>query len=67
MINDTTRRYPRTMQEAFPNTVEGIESRQRWEWLEGSKSDYQAQAEFWIYITAAFAAGFVVHLMWGAA
>ena len=67
MINNTTRKYPRTMQEAFPNTVEAVEARQRWEWMEGSKSDREAQAEFWVYITLAFAAGFMVHLMWGAA
>lgn len=66
-MNNTTRKYPRTMQEAFPNTVVGIEQRQRWEWMEGSKSDRQAQSEFWVYITLAFAAGFLTHLLWGAA
>ena len=60
MINTTTRKYPRTMQEAFPNTVDAVEQRQRWEWMEGSKSDRAAQAEFWVYITLAFAAGFLV-------
>lgn len=60
MINTTTRKYPRTMQEAFPNTVDAVEQRQRWEWLEGSKSDRAAQAEFWVYIALAFAAGFLV-------
>lgn len=60
MINDTTRKFPRTMQEAFPNTVEADASRQRWEWMEGSKSDAQAQAEFWVYVTLAFACGFLV-------
>ena len=58
--NDTTRCYPRTMQEAYPNTVEAIEARQRWEWMEGHRSDVAAQAEFWVYITMAFAAGFLV-------
>lgn len=60
MNNPTTRKYPRTMQEAFPNTVDAVEQRQRWEWMEGSKSDRQAQAEFWVYIALAFAAGFLV-------
>jgi hypothetical protein len=64
-LNETTRTYPRTMQEAYPNTVSAIESRQRWEWLEGHRSDESAQAEFWVYIACAFAAGFVVAQLWG--
>jgi hypothetical protein len=60
MNNPTTRKYPRTMQEAFPNTVDAAEQRQRWEWMEGSRSDAEAQAEFWVYIVLAFAAGFLV-------
>jgi hypothetical protein len=63
--NETTRIYPRTMSEAFPHTPTAIEQRQRWEWLEGHKSDSTAQAEFWVYITLAFAAGFLVHSFWG--
>jgi len=59
-LNDTTRTYPRTMQEAYPNTVYAIEARQRWEWMEGHQSEYQALAEFWMYITLSFAAGFLV-------
>lgn len=62
-FNSTTRKYPRTMQEAFPNTVAAIEARQRWEWMEGSKSDRQAQAEFWVYIALAFAAGFLTAIL----
>ena len=64
-INDTTRIYPRTMQEAFPNTVSAVEQRQRWEWMEGHQSDAAAQAEFWVYITCAFACGFLTHILWG--
>ena len=64
-LNDTTRKYPRTMQEAYPNTVDAIEARQRWEWLEGHRSDAAQQAEFWVYITLAFAAGFLVSHLWG--
>lgn len=64
-LNDTTRKYPRTMQEAYPNTVEAIESRNRWEWLEGHRTDVSVQAEFWVYIACAFAAGFVAHILWG--
>ena len=64
-LNDTTRTYPRTMQEAFPNTVEAIEQRQRLEWMEGSSSDASQQAEYWVHITLAFAAGFLVSHLWG--
>jgi len=53
------------MQEAYPNTYDAIEARQRWEWLEGHQSDAAAQAEFWVYIACAFAAGFVVSQLWG--
>jgi len=64
-INNTTRIYPRTMQEAFPNTVSAVEQRQRWEWMEGHQSDAAAQAEFWVYIACAFACGFLTHILWG--
>ena len=64
-MNNTTRKYPRTMQEAFPNTVGAVEARQRWEWMEGHRSDAAAQAEFWVYIACSFAAGFLVHTLWG--
>ena len=53
------------MQEAFPNTVDAVQARQRWEWMEGNRSDASAQAEFWVYIACAFAAGFVTHIIWG--
>jgi len=59
-LNNTTRTYPRTMQDAFPNTVKAIEQRQRWEWMEGSSSDASQQTEYWVHITLAFAAGFLV-------
>ena len=64
-LNETTRTYPRTMQEAYPNTVDAIASRQRWEWMEGHPSDAAQQTEFWVYIALAFAAGFLVSHLWG--
>jgi len=64
-LNETTRKYPRTMQEAYPNTVDAIQARQRWEWMEGHSSDAAQQAEFWTYIAIAFAAGFLVCHLWG--
>lgn len=60
-----TRKYPRTMQEAFPNTVQSQQSRKTWEWFEGHQQQESHQAEFWVYIACAFAAGFVTHLIWG--
>lgn len=65
MINNTTRKYPRTLQEAYPNTVSAVEARQRWEWMEGHRSDAAAQSEYWVHMALAFAAGFLVHLIWG--
>ena len=64
-INDTTRTFPRTTEEAFPENVYDVQRQQRWEWMEGSRSDAAAQAEFWVYIACAFAAGFVTHIIWG--
>jgi hypothetical protein len=64
-INDTTRRFPNTMREAFGDNYYDLERQQRWEWLEGHRSDTEAQAEFWVYITIAFAAGFLVSHLWG--
>jgi hypothetical protein len=64
-INTTTRTYPRTMQDAFPRTYYAEQHRDRWEWMEGHKSDNSAQAEFLTYITLAFAAGFLVSHIWG--
>jgi len=64
-LNETTRTYPRTMQEAYPNTIDAIESRQRWEWMEGHRSDFEQEAEYFVHITLAFAAGFLVCYLWG--
>ena len=64
--NDTTRRYPRTMQEAWPNTYYDQLRHERWEWMEGHRSAASRQAEFWVYIVLAFAAGFLTHMLWGA-
>ena len=64
-LNDTTRTFHRTTEEAFPNNFYDIERHHRWEWMEGSRSNAAAQAEFWVYITLAFAAGFLVSHLWG--
>ena len=65
MINNTTRTFPRTTAEAFPNNHYDLERQRRWEWMEGSRSDIIAQAEYWVHMTLAFAAGFIVHQLWG--
>jgi hypothetical protein len=64
-LNDTTRRFPNTMDEAFGENYYDLERQQRWEWMEAHKSDTAAQAEFWVYIALAFAAGFLVSHLWG--
>jgi hypothetical protein len=64
-INETTRKFPNTMREAFGDNYYDLERQQRWEWMEGSRSSASQQAEFWVYITLAFAAGFLVSYLWG--
>jgi hypothetical protein len=64
-LNDTTRTFPRTQEDAFGDSYYDIQRQERWEWLEGHRSDAAEQAEFWVYITLAFAAGFLVSHIWG--
>ena len=65
-LNDTTRVYPRTEADAFRENYYDIQRQQRWEWMEAHREDFTSQVEFWTYIAIAFAAGFMVHLLWGA-
>lgn len=60
-----TRKYPRTTHEAFSDSVEAQERRKTWEWFEGHQPARTGEADFWVYLTLAFAAGFVVHFIWG--
>jgi hypothetical protein len=64
-LNETTRVFPRTEAEAFKDNYSDLQRQQRWEWMEAHRSDVSAQAEFWVYITLAFAAGFLVAHLWG--
>lgn len=69
-LNETTRTYPRSTEEAFPDTVVAQERRKNWQWMEESQESTiplkpDLDAEFWVYITLAFAAGFLVHTLWG--
>lgn len=66
-LNDTTRVYPRTEADAFRENYYDLERQRNWEWLEGHADSVANQVEFWTYIALAFAAGFLTHLLWGAA
>ena len=61
-LNPTTRQYPRTLDEAFPNTVK--HNNQLQYQTPVFKDEPASNAEFWVYITLAFAAGFLVDLLW---
>jgi hypothetical protein len=58
-INDTTRTFPRTLEEAFPNNVQDQQRLQQGEWMETHTFDY----EKWLNIVYAFAAGFIVAML----
>ena len=63
-MNETTRTYPRTLEEAFPENTTAIEKRNQWMWYEANQV-FSPDAEFWTYITLAFAAGFLLAYMIG--
>jgi hypothetical protein len=50
-LNDTTRTYPRSMSEAFPDSSTKIEI--------DEDNDLLAESELCVYITLAFALGFL--------
>jgi hypothetical protein len=47
--------------------VEAIEKRKQWMWFEAHGDWTTPDVEFWTYITLAFAAGFLTHILFGAA
>jgi len=51
-LNDTTRKYPRTMQEAFPDTADLTV-------LDDDDLKAVDRAEFCVYLAVAFASGFL--------
>ncbi len=57
-LNPTTRTYPRETGHYHPEqvTVFGPYT---------ADKDEHSQAQFWVYITLAFAAGFLVNHLWG--
>ena len=58
-LNDTTRTFPRTLDEAFPSNVEDIKRLQQGNWSEPHQDDF----EKYLNIVYAFAAGFVVAMI----
>jgi hypothetical protein len=58
-MNDTTRTYPRTMEEAFPSDVESMRRLENSQWFEVHQESY----EKWVNIAYAFAAGFIVSMV----
>jgi len=57
-MNDTTRTYPRTMEEAFPKDVESMRRLENSQWFEVHQKSY----EKWANIAYAFASGFIVSM-----
>jgi hypothetical protein len=58
-LNDTTRTFPRTLDEAFPSNVEDIQRLQQGDWMEQHQADYDK----YLNIVYSFAAGFVVAML----
>lgn len=58
-MNDTTRMFPRTLEEAFPDNVEDIRRLEESQWIE----HYERSYEKWANIAYAFVAGFIVSMV----
>lgn len=59
-VNDTTRTFPRTLEEAFPqDNVERQQKLAQAEWIE----QHQHNHDKWLNIVYAFAAGFIVAML----
>jgi hypothetical protein len=58
-MNETTRMFPRTMEEAFPRDVESMKRLENSVWFE----DHQETYEKWLNIVYAFFAGFIVSML----
>ena len=58
-MNHTTRKFPRTLEEAFPSNVEDIQRLQRGQWMEPHQPDHDR----YLNIVYAFAAGFIVAML----
>jgi hypothetical protein len=58
-VNDTTRTFPRTLNEAFPENVQDLQRLQQGNWMERHTPDH----EKYLNIVYSFAAGFVVAMI----
>lgn len=58
-MNDTTRMFPRTLEEAFPDNVEDMRRLEASQWFER----YERSYEKWANIAYAFVAGFIVSMV----
>ena len=58
-VNDTTRTFPRTLEEAFPNNVEDQQRLQQGQWMESHSTDFDK----YLNIIYSFVAGFVVAMI----
>lgn len=57
--NDTTRTFPRTLEEAFPSNVQDVHRLQQGEWMEHHTPTH----EKYLNIVYAFAAGFITAML----
>lgn len=60
-LNPTVRKYPHTEAEAF-----GYDTAIEGPYKSDKPSNTSINAEYWVHMVLAFAAGFIVHLLWGA-
>ena len=58
-LNDTTRTFPRTLNEAFPDNVQDQQRLQQGDWMETHTTDY----EKYLNIVYSFVAGFVLAMI----
>lgn len=58
-MNETTRMFPRTLNEAFPSSVESEKKMQISQWIEKHKRPYDK----WLILGYSFCAGFIVSLL----
>jgi len=63
-MNDTTRMFPRTLNDAFPNTVQHNNMLERSIWFEPHQPK-EIGFEFWCYVGLSFFAGYLFFKIWG--
>ena len=63
-MNDTTRSFPRTLDDAFPNTVQHNAMLERAIWYEPHQPK-EISASFWGYVAVSFFAGYFFFKIWG--